>query len=88
LDGNLPEWNPGGVSLTRVSATQWTITLTGKEGTQIEYKYTLGSWDYVEKGASCDEVANRTLTLSYGTTGIQIVNDLVLNWRNISPCGN
>lgn len=88
LDGNLPQWNPGGVVLTRVNATTWTITLTGKETTQIEYKYTLGSWDFVEKGSACDEIANRQLTLSYGATGTQTVNDTVLNWRNVSPCGN
>ncbi len=88
LDGNLPEWNPGGVVLTRVDATHWTITLTGKESTQIEYKYTLGSWDFVEKGGSCDEIANRQLTLTYGSTGTQVVNDTVLNWRNVNPCGN
>jgi hypothetical protein len=88
LDGGLPEWNPGGVALTRVNATTWTISLTGKESTQIEYKYTLGSWDYVEKGASCDEIANRQLTLTYGSTGTQVVNDVVPNWRNVSPCGD
>lgn len=88
LDGNLPQWDPSGVVLTRVDATHWTITLSGKESTQIEYKYALGSWDYVEKGASCDEIANRQLTLTYGTTGTQIVNDTVLNWRNVVPCGN
>ena len=88
LDGNLPQWNPGGVVLTRVDATHWTITLTGKETTQIEYKYTLGDWDHVEKGAACDEIANRQLTLSYGGSGTQTVNDTALNWRNVSPCGN
>ncbi len=88
LDGGLPQWNPGGVVLTRVDATTWTITLTGKESTQIEYKYTLGSWDYVEKDGTCSEVGNRQLTLAYGTTGTQNVNDTVLNWRNVSPCGN
>ncbi len=64
LDGGLPQWNPGGVVLTRVDATHWTITFTGTEATQIEYKYALGSWDYVEKDAACGEVANRQLTLS------------------------
>jgi glycosidase len=88
LDGGLPQWNPGGVQLTRANSTTWTITLTGKESTQIEYKYALGSWDYVEKGASCDEISNRQLTLAYGSTGIQNVNDTALNWRNIAPCGN
>ena len=88
LDGGLPEWNPSGVVLTQVDATHWTITLTGKEYTEIEYKYTLGSWDYVEKGTTCDELPNRTLTLTYGGSGQQIVNDVVLNWRNAAPCGN
>ena len=30
-------------------ATHWTVTFTGKESTQIEYKYTLGDFDHVEK---------------------------------------
>jgi hypothetical protein len=88
LDGNLPDWNPGAVVLSRIDATHWTITLTGKESTQIEYKYTLGDWDHVEKDAGCGEIGNRQLTLSYGITGIQEINDTVLNWRNVSPCGN
>ena len=88
LDGGLPEWNPGGVVLIKMDATHWTITVTGRESTQIEYKFTLGDWDHVEKGASCDELANRQLTLSYGATGTQTVNDTVLNWRNVAPCGN
>jgi hypothetical protein len=88
LDGGLPQWDPGGVMLTRVDATHWTITLTGKETTQIEYKYALGSWDFVEKDGTCGEIGNRQLTLAYGSTGSQVVNNTVQNWRNVSPCGN
>jgi hypothetical protein len=88
LDGGLPQWDPAGVPLTRVDATTWQITLTGKEDTQVEYKFTLGGWEHVEKGASCDEIGNRLLTLSYGTDGTQTVTDTVLNWRNVDPCGN
>jgi glycosidase/fibronectin type 3 domain-containing protein len=88
LDGNMPQWDPGGVVLTRVDATHWSITLTGAESTQIEYKYALGSWDFVEKDGSCGEIPNRFLTLTYGSTGSQVVNDIVLNWRNVAPCGN
>lgn len=88
LDGNLPEWDPGGVVLNQVDATNWAITLTGDEGASIQYKYTLGSWDYVEKGAACEELADRSLVLFYGTDGVQTVNDTVLNWRNVDPCGN
>jgi hypothetical protein len=92
LDGNLPQWDPGGVVMTRVDATHWKVTLTGKEATQIEYKYTLGDWDHVEKldgpFPACAEVANRPLTLSYGSNGTQAVKDTVLQWRNVAPCGN
>jgi len=88
FDGGYPDWDPTAVALTRLDATHWTITFTGLESTQIEYKYALASWDYVEKGGSCDELGNRQLTLNYGSTGTQNVNDTVLNWRNVSPCGN
>ncbi|MGH2593860.1 MAG: fibronectin type III domain-containing protein, partial [Anaerolineae bacterium] len=88
LDGGLPQWDPGGVVMTRVNSTLWTITLTGKETTQIEYKYTLGAWDFVEKDGTCGEIANRQLTLSYGGAGTQTVNDSAPNWRNVPPCGN
>lgn len=74
--------------LAHVDATTWTITLTGYETTQIEYKYTLGDWEHVEKDNACGEIANRQLTLSYGSNGMQTVNDTVPNWRNVSPCGN
>jgi hypothetical protein len=88
LDGGLPQWNPGGVSLSQVSATLWTITLTGKEGTQLSYKYTLGTWELVEKDGACGEIPDRTLTLVYGSNGSQVVSDTVVNWRNVTPCGN
>lgn len=88
LDGGLPQWDPAGVELTRVDATHWTVTFTGTEGTPLEYKYALNSWDYVEKDASCGEIANRQLTLSYGDDGVQEVSDTVPNWRNVAPCGN
>jgi hypothetical protein len=88
LHGGLPQWDPAGVVLTRVDATHWTITLTGDEGVQIEYKYVLGAWEYVEKDATCGEIANRQLTLSYGADGNQVVTDTVPNWRNVAPCGN
>ncbi|HEX2843659.1 MAG TPA: hypothetical protein VHP64_00280, partial [Candidatus Limnocylindria bacterium] len=64
----------------------------GPEGTQLEYKYALDhptDWHHVEKGLApeCAELANRQLTLAYGT-GTQAVNDTVDNWRNVEPCGN
>lgn len=83
-----PQWDPGALVATRVDATHWTITLNMLEGTQVEYKYTLGDWDHVEKGSVCDEIPNRTLTVAPGPGGAQTVNDTVANWRNVAPCGN
>jgi starch binding protein with CBM20 domain len=88
LDPSLPEWNPGGVKLTRIDATHWRITLNGLETTQIAYKYTLGDWDHVEKDGVCGEIADRQLTATYGPGGAQTVADTVANWRNVAPCGN
>ena len=88
LDGGLPQWDPGATSLSRVDATHWTITLTGKESTQLEYKYTLGDWDHVEKDGACGEIPNRQLTLSYGSDGTQNIGDTVPNWRDVAPCGS
>jgi glycosidase len=88
LDGGHPQWDPGATALTRVDATHWTISFTGKEGTQIEYKYTLGDWDHVEKDGACGEIGNRLLTLSYGASGNQTVADTVGNWRLVAPCSN
>ena len=88
LDGGYPDWDPGAVRLTRVDATHWTFTASGLEGTQLEYKYTLGDWDHVEKDGACGEIANRQLTLSYGSSGTQAVNDTIPNFRNVAPCGN
>jgi hypothetical protein len=88
LGGGLPDWNPGAVTLTRVDATHWTITLTGPENIHIEYNYTLGDWDHVELDGVCAQVLNRQLTLTFGATGTQTVNDTVLNWRSMLPCGD
>ena len=88
LDGDLPDWDPTGVELSRVDATHWTVTLHGKESTQIAYKYVLGAWEYVEKDGACGEIGDRQLTLSHGASGTQEVADTAENWRNVAPCGN
>jgi glycosidase len=84
------DWDPTVGTMTRVDATHWTITLTGKEATALQYKYVLGDWNYVEKGPSpsCAELNNRAVTMTYGPGGTQTVNDNVDNWRNVAPCGN
>jgi hypothetical protein len=72
--------------MSRVDATHWSITLTGKEATNLEYKYVLGDWNFVEKDGSCGEIANRTATITYGPGGTQTINDTVPNWHAVPPC--
>ena len=80
-----PNWDPGAPSMamTETSPGVWEITLNILDGSQIQYKYTRGSWDMVEKQADgFAEVDNRPLTVDYGTDGTQLVEDTVANWRD------
>ena len=63
LAGGGPVWNPGSHPLERRPNGHWTVELKGKQGSTIEYKFTLGSWETVEKGPQCEELPNRSLTL-------------------------
>jgi hypothetical protein len=74
--------------MEQVDETHWTITLHGAEGTELEYKYALGDFLYVEKDAGCGEIANRRLTIAFVAGGPMVVNDEVPAWRNVAPCGN
>jgi hypothetical protein len=86
MGGSFNGWNPAGTLMNRTGDYFATITLTFYEGDHLEYKYTRGSWDYVEKGAECEEIDNRVINVVYGTDGTMIVNDTVLNWRGTGTC--
>ncbi len=88
IAGNFQGWDPGGTPMTQVDATHWTITVSLTEGYAMEYKYALGSWDYVEKDAACGEIGNRTLSVQWGADGALVHEDVVAAWRNVAPCGN
>ncbi|HEY7598839.1 MAG TPA: alpha-amylase family glycosyl hydrolase, partial [Candidatus Limnocylindrales bacterium] len=88
LDGELPDWDAAATEMEQVDETHWTITLHGAEGTELEYKYALGDFLYVEKDAGCGEIANRRLTIAFVAGGPMVVNDEVPAWRNVAPCGN
>lgn len=86
IAGSFQGWDPGATVMTQVDAAHWTITLSLTEGQSVEYKYTLGSWDYVEKDAACGEIANRKQTIFYGDSGLQTVDDTAANWRGLGGC--
>lgn len=84
--GNQPEigdWDPGAIAMTSSGVDTWTIDLNILDGTPLEYKFTRGAWEMVEKEADGNaEIPNRTLVVDYGVTGTQVVNLTVLNWRD------
>jgi glycosidase len=78
-------WDPGKIIMTRKDADTWTITLTLEEGVLLSYKYTRGNngWLNVETSADGNtELPNRTLLVDADSSGIQVVNDTVANWRD------
>ncbi len=86
LVGDIPElgpWNPGLVPMNQVGNTNvWTYTLDILDGTQMQYKYTRGSWDTVESWGSIVVFGNRHLTIDYGTDGTQLVDNTATDWGN------
>ncbi len=64
VTGDFQAWNPASPAsaLTKQPDGTWTIALTLAAGAPAQFKFTRGSWATVEKGASGEEIANRTLT--------------------------
>ncbi len=87
IAGTFNDWNPGAPNymLQKDTAGRWFITLPQQtEGTTVEYKFTLGSWDKVEKGPSGEEIENRRFTYGNGDT----VHHRIYNWSNGNSGGS
>ncbi|HET9656871.1 MAG TPA: glycoside hydrolase family 15 protein, partial [Kineosporiaceae bacterium] len=85
LGGGQADWAAGGASATRIDATHWNLTLLGIPGAALQYKITLGDWNYVERDPGCADIANRTVTLPAAGV-VTTVPVTVANWRSVSPC--
>jgi glucoamylase len=85
LDPQYSLWNPAGLKLTRLDAQHWQAKITGAQGTQIQYKYTLGDWGSVEQGTGGTELPNRVLTVDFKSGSTMTVQDTVVKWRNSPP---
>lgn len=85
--GDINGWNPGdeAYKLTKPGENTWEIILPAMdEGTEIQFKFTRGSWETVEKGANGEEIGNRTFTFGNGET----INPVILNWADGSGGGS
>lgn len=86
IAGDFQGWDPAGKPMERLDDSTWAITLPFTEGAPPQYKYTRGSWEAVEKDDACGELANRTITVSYGEGGTAEVADTVAKWRDVDAC--
>ncbi len=87
VNKNLADWDTRAQQMKKVDDRHWTISFTAPEGATIEYKYTLGDWDHVERDGGCHDIANRQVTLTRPAKEPLIINDTVYTWRQVSPCG-
>ncbi len=80
IAGNFNGWNPGDVNyrMSKNTEEKWSITLgPGNQGASIQYKFTRGSWETVEKGPNGEEIDNRNFIYGNGDT----VDIIIANWR-------
>jgi hypothetical protein len=83
LATNAGSWTPNGTRLAPLSGGRWTATLQLAAGTQMEYRYTRGSWATDERTAAGTPTANRTVTTAK-TSGAQSVDDVVARWADLA----
>ncbi len=80
IAGSFNGWNPGDINyrLSKNDQDKWWITLAaGSQGASIQYKFTRGSWETVEKGPNGEELNNRNFIFGNGDT----VNVVIANWN-------
>jgi pullulanase len=78
IAGDFQSWQPGNpdYQLEKKGENLWQITLPLVEGQALQYKFTLGDWDHVEKGPEGQEMQNRL----HKVTGGETLNLKVFRW--------
>jgi hypothetical protein len=56
------------------------------QGQNIEFKFTRGRWELIEKANNCQELPNRTLFVRCLDRSPVVVAAQVINWRNFDGC--
>ncbi|OAA31093.1 hypothetical protein AT15_08950 [Kosmotoga arenicorallina S304] len=58
-------WNPGdpATKMNKVADNEYELTLEFDAGEHIEFKFTRGNWETVEKGEKGEEISNRTMEI-------------------------
>jgi glycosidase len=90
-----PTWDPAAPAMVmeNLGGDRHAVTLELQEGISIDYKFVRGTWDAVEKGRDCEEIANRVLTIGLdslgapGADGVYEFEHTVAKWRDLDRCG-
>jgi hypothetical protein len=83
LPGNidlLGPWDPGKQAMTYRGDGIWETTITVLDGTDIQYKYTRGTWETVEDWGSIVGTTNRDVVVDGGITRTMLVDDTSTQW--------
>jgi hypothetical protein len=75
---DLGSWNPAKTAMQHEGNHRWSKKIAVQEGTSIEYKFTLGSWDREAADANGLPLQNFTLNVKGDTT----VTHNILFWKN------
>jgi hypothetical protein len=79
---DLPPWSPYTALLLPEDSLERSVIMLLERGTTIEYVYTRGGFDTIERPTSCGETDPRTATVSVGL----ILEDTVVAWQD-TDCG-
>ncbi|HOZ23002.1 MAG TPA: choice-of-anchor D domain-containing protein, partial [bacterium] len=91
LAGNFNSWDPGpaqagtdgqshDLPMIRTGDYRWHLVLPFPKSQALEYKFTRGSWDKVEKGPAGEEISNRILTAGESDAS---TTDVVSAWADV-----
>jgi hypothetical protein len=83
LATNANAWTPNGVRMTPLTGGRFTVVMQLAPGTQIEYRYTRGSWSTDERTAAGTPTPNRSLAVQRSGAA-QTVTDVVARWADLN----
>jgi hypothetical protein len=87
LPGNIDQlgpWDPGKLRMTDQGGGIWEATITVLDGSEIQYKYTRGSWETVEWWSGVMGFINRSITVNGGADAKMLVDDTSTAWDDSS----
>ncbi|BCY09498.1 TIM-barrel domain-containing protein [Actinoplanes sp. L3-i22] len=76
----LGPWDPAKQPMTDRGNGVWEATVSILDGTDLQYKYTRGSWDTVEEWGSITGTNNRSVSVDGGITHTMLVDDTATTW--------